>query len=174
MMIRLTLILLTLAVLSCGKPKESEKTPVSTDYEAAVLTEIESAKFVDLEGNPVLLADLKGKVVLMDFWETWCGPCLQSFPTIERLVKEYPNDFAVLAITPGFSDTPEMVKEFKAQNPYPFQFVMDTGLASKLNIEGIPFKIFISSEGQYLKTVMGRYPDDYEKMKGIIEKHRRS
>jgi thiol-disulfide isomerase/thioredoxin len=173
-----------LVISACGKPSEpakqqqgsaaGEERRASADYPAPVLAAIESSAFVDLDGNPVRLEQFRGKVVIMDFWETWCGPCVRSFPTLERLAKEYPNDFAVLAITPGFQDTKEDVVDFKSKNPYPFTFVMDTGLSQKLQIEGIPFKVFVDAEGRYLQTVMGAMPGDYDKMKALIEKHRRS
>jgi thiol-disulfide isomerase/thioredoxin len=166
--------LLIAVATACGGKPEPEKTTAKSDYPAPVMKAIETASFVDFNGNPVPLEQFKGKVVIMDFWETWCGPCVRSFPTLDRLVKEYPNDFAVLAITPGFNDGPEEVKAFMAQNPYPFTFVMDAGLSRQLNIEGIPFKVFIAADGTYIQTVMGAYPNDYDKIKAIIEKNRRS
>ena len=43
----------------------------------------------DVDGKPVRLSDLKGKVVLVDFWATWCPPCVASFPTLRQLSREY-------------------------------------------------------------------------------------
>lgn len=171
-------LVLSLACGSSGKkePVTSEKAPVGDgNYTPEVLLAIENSSFRDLQGNEVKLADFRGKVVMLDFWETWCGPCIRSFPTLDRLMKEYPDDFTVLAVTPGFSDTPDDVASFKKQNPaFPFTFVLDTGLSTKLNIEGIPYKIFVGPEGRYLTSIMGAYPDDYEKIKALIEKFRRN
>lgn len=165
---------------ACGPKKKSAESagaemPVAASgYPAELVAAIEKGSFKDFSGTPVSVTDFKGKVVLLDFWETWCGPCIRSFPTLDRLMKEYPDDFAVIAVTPGFSDTPEDVQQFRQANPYPFVFVMDEGLSTALNIEGIPYKVILTADGKYLTTVMGAHPDDYEKMKEIIEKYRKS
>ena len=53
----------------------------------------------DVDGKPVRLADLKGKVVLVDFWATWCPPCVASFPTLRQLAREYKDrGFAILGV----------------------------------------------------------------------------
>ncbi len=181
MMFRSLLFLALAFVAACGnsgknEPAKAEKTVTGDgNYTPEVIQAIETSTFRDLAGNEVALADFRGKVVMLDFWETWCGPCIRSFPNLDRLMKEYPNDFTVLAVTPGFSDTPADVEQFRKDNPaYPFNFVLDTGLSTKLNIEGIPYKVFVTPDGKYLTSIMGAYPDDYEKIKALIEKFRRS
>lgn len=138
---------------------------------------LEGASFVDFEGNTVELADFKGKVVLIDFWETWCQPCLSSFPTMNEVAKEYSDDFVVLAVTPGFSDTQEDAEEFAEDNNYDFQYLLDNNrLHQKLNVQGIPFKVYVDAEGNYIKTEMGSYgaDQDYRQLTEIIEEHKES
>ena len=72
-----------------------------------------NATFQNLEGNDVSISDFEGKVVLIDFWETWCGPCLDVFPAMDSLKKDSPEDFVILAVNLQGSDDPEDVSEFK-------------------------------------------------------------
>jgi thiol-disulfide isomerase/thioredoxin len=134
---------------------------------------VEKAVFKGLDGNLVSVGDFKGKVIMLDFWETWCKPCVNSFPTIDKLVRDYPDDFAVIAVTPGFMNGKADAQEFADNHDYQFHFAMDTGLAQKLSIQSIPYKVFVDAEGNYLSTKIGSYgPEkDYKDIKEIIEKH---
>lgn len=160
-----------LAFYSCGE-SQSDRSEIAkkalADYEESVISAVESASFTTLDGSPVSIADFRGKVVILDFWETWCGPCIRSFPTLDQLANEYSDDFVVLAVSPGFSDSPDDVKEFVNGVDYNFQWVFNDELASKLRIEGIPYKVFLDANGHYIKTVMGSYPDDYDKITNLI------
>src|SRR5690625_996620 len=82
------LLLLFLAVfISCAQ-NETE-TAESNEPEHIIA----NATFSDLDGNEVNIADFRGKLVLIDFWESWCGPCLQVFPAMQELIEEHPDKF---------------------------------------------------------------------------------
>ncbi|HET6527444.1 MAG TPA: TlpA disulfide reductase family protein [Balneolaceae bacterium] len=153
-------------------PKEAqakEKPEPSTPAEF-----VEQAVFTDFDGNSVPISNFKGKVVLIDFWETWCKPCLASFPTLQKLQKEFPENFVVLAVTPGFTDTVADAKDFADEHNYDFIWLMDSnGLHKKLGVQGIPYKVFVDAEGNFIKKSMGTAGPqaDYKKIKQIIEKH---
>lgn len=173
---RSTALVLVLSVLvSCGN-KEESKDKASGETPQAEAEYVEAAQFTTLQGDPVELSDFKGKVVLIDFWETWCKPCLAIFPTMQKLLEEYPDDFAVLAVTPGFADTREDAIEFKSNHEYDFNYVMDSGnLSENLKVQSIPFKVFVDAEGSYIKSSLGSYGSerDYKELKSIIEKHKK-
>ncbi|HEX6983420.1 MAG TPA: TlpA disulfide reductase family protein [Balneolaceae bacterium] len=135
---------------------------------------VEQAVFTDLEGNPVPISDFKGKVVMIDFWETWCKPCLASFPTLQKLQEAYPDKFVVLAVTPGFTDTVEDARSFASEHDYDFIWLMDSDdLHKKLGVQGIPYKVFVDAEGNFIKKSMGTAGPqaDYKMIKQIIEEH---
>lgn len=165
------LLLIAGMALSCSTEKnESPAEPEAMNDTTAV----EQATFVDLDGDEVALSDFRGKVVLIDFWETWCRPCLASFPTMQQLMEDHPETFVVLAVTPGFTDTPEDARSFAAEHEYDFVYLYDEyKLHEKLNVQGIPFKVFVDEEGTFVEMSLGtRGPKgDYEHAREIIMRH---
>ena len=144
------LAVLGLAMAGCGGGEATDK---AESREAAIL---EAAVFVDFEGNEVRLADYEGKFVLIDFWETWCGPCLQVFPAMQQLREEYPEDFVMLAVTVGMSDTKEDALGFIAENEYDFTWLYDENeVFVELGGQGIPFKAYVGPDGELLDVEMG-------------------
>ncbi len=146
----------------------------SSQPESADATEIlQNAVFTDLDGGEVTIHDFEGKTVLIDIWETWCTPCIRSMPTLQELMDDYPDDFIVLAVSPGYMDSEEQVREFVANNDYDFAFVFGEQLAEDFNVQSIPYKVYVSPGGEYIESILGTQgPElDYEKTREIIEKH---
>lgn len=113
----------------------------------------------DLDGKEVSLASLKGKVVVLDFWATWCGPCKRSFPAMQQAVNKYKTDAGVVFL---FIDTWEhvtdakpMVSSFIKNNNYTFQVLLDVKDAvtntnkavESYGVKGIPAKFVIDKNG---------------------------
>lgn len=168
----LLVLLLSISLLGCNSSDESSKKSSSdsqTDTEY-----VKTTSFTDLEGNTVSISDFSGKVVLIDFWETWCKPCLASFPTMQELQDEYPDNFQILAVTPGFTDTREDARSFAQNHDYNFKYLMDSNnLHQKLGVQGIPHKVFVDTAGKVIKQSVGTSgpQEDYKKIKKIIEKY---
>jgi len=107
----------------------------------------------DLAGKKVSLSDFKGKVVIIDFWATWCVPCKASFPYIKKAIQKYADDnnvkFIFINTYENQKTTVEDVKRFISQNNYPFDVLLDkdSKTANKYGLTGIPTKIFIDKNG---------------------------
>ncbi|NPV84329.1 MAG: redoxin domain-containing protein [Candidatus Aminicenantes bacterium] len=123
----------------------------------------------DLEGKVVKLADYQGKVVILDFWATWCGPCLGSFPGMKKLVEEYQKDpsvaFVFVNTWQDEANKEQVVKEFLEKNQYPFYVLMDTEdkVVASYGVSGIPTKFVIDPKGKIRFKSIG-FEGDIEKM----------
>jgi len=169
---RFTLLLFVIGTMvACGAEKKDQQPPMSNaDY-------VEQSSFTTLQGDSIDISDFEGKVVMIDFWETWCKPCLASFSGIDSLKSKYPDDFEVLAVTPGFTDNKNDAKTFAENHNYNFTYAMDSNnLHQKLGVQGIPFKVFVDANGTFISSSLGSLgPDgDYKKIKTIIENHKNS
>lgn len=151
-------ILIFLFAISCA----SDQNNLSSSQKDLV----ENFEFTDWDGEAISLSDFEGSVVVLDFWETWCGPCLSSFPGFDRAVKEYPDDLVIIAATVGWQDGREEAVEFKNEMDYNFVYVDGSELSEELGIRSIPFKIIIDRSGNIESVQTGSAGADreYEKL----------
>lgn len=113
----------------------------------------------DLQGKKVALSDFKGKVVVLDFWATWCAPCIASFPSMLQLTKRHPEVvFLFIATQEKQTGALARVKAFIKKNNYPFHVLMDQPasdnpnkfeVVSSYGPKGIPAKAVIDPKGNW-------------------------
>lgn len=110
-----------------------------------------------IDGSTMKLSDLRGSVVLLDFWASWCGPCRKENPTVVALYNKYKNEgFTVMSVSLDKDKAPWEAAILKDGLSWP-NHVSDLGYwSSKVpkmyNVQGIPFTVLIDREGKIIKT----------------------
>lgn len=102
----------------------------------------------DLDGNPVRLADLRGRPVVLNFWASWCGPCVEEFPLLREAAEAHADEgLAVVGIV--YRDRSEAARDFMARNGGTWPAAMDPGerVADAYGILGPPETYFIARDG---------------------------
>lgn len=103
-----------------------------------------------LDGKPVKLADLAGKVVVLDFWATWCGPCVKALPAISATAAKYKDQGVVFYAVNQQEEAP-IIKEFLAAqklSAVPVALDMEGKLGAAFGVEGIPQTVIIDKNGK--------------------------
>ena len=116
---------------------------------------------VDVDGNPIKFSNFKGKIVVLNFWGSWCGPCLRKLPMLQSVFDEFPDDLVVLGV---MSDEPEAAKEvlLKYDVGWPNILEGDEGpIQTRWNIDSWPTTYIIGRDGKIVARNM---------RPGIIEK----
>lgn len=107
-----------------------------------------------MAGGTVALEKLRGKVVVLDFWATWCGPCKQSFPHLQKVYDRFKsNDDVVIYAVNTFERSSgdartQAVEKFIADNKYSFPVLFDSDVASSNGIQSIPTQFVIDKKGR--------------------------
>ena len=109
-----------------------------------------------LDGSSIDLSSLRGKVVMLDFWSSWCPPCRREAPALAQVYREYdgrPVEFIGIAIWDEDASVQSHVSEY--QVPYPNGIDGDGRIAIDYGVTGIPEKFFIGPDGRALKRFVG-------------------
>lgn len=118
-------------------------------------------KVVDLKGSSISRTSTKGKVVLLNFWATWCPPCREEIPSIESLSKSMAGKkFEIFAVSVG--EDAATVKSFVAEQKISYPVYLDSRnlLSSTYASQGIPTTYLLDKTGKFIAGIVGSYKYD--------------
>ncbi|HEY0601732.1 MAG TPA: redoxin domain-containing protein [Herpetosiphonaceae bacterium] len=156
----LLLVLLALTVPLLRGVAVPERTVVAEGAEAAALTSDAAPDFSlqTLDGETVRLSDFTGKVVLINFWATWCPPCVREIPRLVRISEEYDDDgLVVLGINTTFQDDPAKVEQFVRDQGISYRVLLDPDgdTSQKYPARLMPTTYLIDRSGKVVHTKVG-------------------
>ena len=178
MMKKTILFTLTAVIMGCGQGSaqaeaQKKNIPKKTVKAARPKGAVKAPDFTlaDLEGNRVQLADYGGKVVLLNFWGTWCGPCRREIPDFIELVDKYQESGLEIIGVTLTSGPPENIQRFSDRMGINYTLLTDIevretqtvtweyGKATGRPINGIPTTFIIDREGYIVKKYTGPRPE---------------
>ncbi len=163
--------LLSLVLIGCGGDKAQE-TQVDLPVGGEVGNLAPDFDLKNIAGGTLQLSSLRGKVVIIDFWDTWCPPCRKALPHLEAISHEYSKDVVVVGVAFG-RDGEAKVKEYVSQNNLTFPMVLadpefkvtkDFG-----GVQSIPTTFMVDADGVIVKKWVGGHSrEEYENAVKLI------
>lgn len=123
------------------------------------------------DGSTFTLSEQEGKVILLNFWATWCGPCVGEMPAFEKLYAEYGDKISILAV--DCMEDAQTVDRFISDNGYTFPIAYDEkgDILTKYPSDGIPYTLVIDGNGMIKNIYLGAADAEqqYEEYKSAID-----
>ena len=117
-----------------------------------------------LEGDKLPLSSLLGKVIVLDFWATWCGPCRAQHPLYEEVKARFKDSDDVVFLSIDTDEDHSLVKPFVESQKWPQKVYFDDGLQSLLQVSSIPTTIIFGKHGEVVSRMIGYLPDRFVDM----------
>jgi thiol-disulfide isomerase/thioredoxin len=152
-LIAILVMILTSGLLIIGCATSSE--PIAAVSEAAPDFQLQN-----LDGQSITLSDLKGKPVLINFWATWCGPCVSEMPYIQEIHEEW-SDKGLILLAINIGDSSSEVEQFLQNHNLSLPVLLDTKkvVAQRYSIRAIPTTFFLDKDGIIQVKVIGAFPN---------------
>ncbi|HWP44794.1 MAG TPA: TlpA disulfide reductase family protein [Blastocatellia bacterium] len=135
------------------------------------LKPLPAIKLRDLDGKPVSSDKLKGSIVVLDFWATWCGPCIVEIPHYNKLQEKYASrGVKVVGVTLASGEAKE-VKPFVSKHNMKYSVYMgDDGQAYDFNVIAFPTTYLVTSDWKIYKRYIGASPHKSRQIEADLEK----
>ena len=155
------LVLVLMVFAACKEPKDKSKI-VQEVVKVETKIKTTTSLYEDLDGNPISLTDFKGKRVLLNFWATWCRPCIEEMPSLlkaqEVLEKE---DYVFLLAT---DQSVKIINAFKVRKGFEFTYLRYTGAFADLGINALPKTFIYNKNGDKVDEISGAVEWDSQEM----------
>lgn len=130
----------------------------------AFASEVKEFTLSALTGDPVKMASLKGKVVVLDFWATWCGPCRAQYPLYQEVMSRFKDNPDVVFLPVSTDEEREAVAPFLEENKWSMDVYFEDGLASLLRVSSIPTTMVLDRGGNVYSRLHGFIRDRFVDM----------
>ena len=177
------MILIAYMIVACDKPENTVLIEENTDSPEIdrLLRDMGVTKvphlappvdfnLLDINGNKIVLSGLKGKIVFLNFWATWCSPCREEMPSMQKLYARFKDkDFAMVAVS--LNEPASAVKKFFKDYNLTFTALLDSDgeLMSPYGIRGIPNTFIIDRDGTIIGKAFGPRKWDDQKAIALFE-----
>ena len=128
---------------------------------ADVVTDPMARQLETLDGGKFSLASLKGKVIVLDFWATWCVPCREQHPLFEKVRERFHGNSAVAWLSVNADDDRTRVKPFLAEAKWPDEAFFAAGLDRVLDVASFPTTVVLDKHGQVFSRLTGFIPERF-------------
>lgn len=163
-------IVMSVTAMAHGPYSPEPNQPI--DVDAPVLAT--DFALLEITGDTLALSDLKGTLVVLDFWGTWCGWCVKGFPKLKEFYSKHQGEFEIISVNCG--DKIEAWQRAVKLLQLPWRNVFqerDNKVSRAYSIKGFPTKIVINEEGYMIYSVSGEDPRFYDKMEKILKERRK-
>lgn len=131
---------------------------------------LEKIKMTDLKGRPLSLRQMTGKPVFLNFWATWCGPCVSEMQSIEAVYQQFKNDIVFMAVS---NEDPAKIRSFLQKHRFSFEFVRLDITYLDAYIVTMPTTLLIDANGRLIAEEEGfrvwtQY-NNLEKLKAMVK-----
>lgn len=164
-------VVLALTLASCGKQSAEQSNSantatVSISNMPASKLDAGSSMFQDLQGRGLEIASFAGKKVFLNYWATWCAPCIRELPALARAAAMLEDENYVFLL--ASDESPETIKAFIADRGFTGNFIKLNGFFGGHGIDAVPSSMIYDEQGKLLYTWTGAHEWDSEEMLELI------
>jgi peroxiredoxin len=129
-------------------------------------------ELTSIEGTPFHTVELRGQVIVLNFFATWCGPCEMELPHLQAIWNEFRNDGDFRMLVVGREETDDSVKAFQREHGFTFPMAsdQDTSIFNKFASQSIPRTYLISRQGTIIYQCTGYSEEEISKLKQLLSK----
>jgi len=159
----ITCIILTFSFMALSSCIYSPEATVNIGHPAP------SFKLPDMDGREISLENFNGKIVLLDFWATWCSPCRMTMPVVEKLSKEYPDDMVLLAV--NLREPKDVIEKYAFKEAISAPILLDEKgtVSTTYGAYAIPMQFLIDRSGIIRHIQTGYSANMASRMRAQIE-----
>ena len=159
-----------LVALSAAAAAEEEKLKLGEFIPESAPQPAPETAFTDAQGKPMSLADFKGKPLVVNLWATWCKPCLQEMPSLDRLQSKLGDKLAVAAVSEDHGGAQRVGPFVANMGLRKLRIYLDpqSDVGHAFSVRGLPTSIVIDAAGRVVGRVEGAAEWDSDTMMGVL------